>query len=201
MSSSPNIAPIAASYLGPNTSPSRLPAGQPLFLLHGFRWARTAIRIHVILKDVSEAAPDYTMSSSSNAAFIASFRKLHPEQTRRLPRLQMVEEYDPDADDGTLPEFAWVANVVVRLDSAGSYQGGGGGGSDGTFHAVSSDVGAVIAKGVEKEAWAAVTELRDELSKDESVGWWIVYNADPERTGSDDEDDDEEESVRSGSYL
>ena len=37
----------------------------PIFVLHGFRWARTPIRHHVILNNVDDAAPDYIMQPTT----------------------------------------------------------------------------------------------------------------------------------------
>jgi hypothetical protein len=57
------------------------------------------------------------------------------------------------------------------------------------------------------DAWDALAELRDALAKDEKIGWWVVYNGDPERaydpdsssSSSDDEADaDTGESVTDG---
>lgn len=48
------------------------------------------------------------------------------------------------------------------------------------------------------DAWDALAELRDHLAKDEQIGWWVVYNGDPERAftpsppSSDEEYDDED---------
>ena len=37
----------------------------PVFVLCGFRWARTLIHHHVILNNVDDATPDYIMQSIS----------------------------------------------------------------------------------------------------------------------------------------
>ncbi|KPI40356.1 uncharacterized protein AB675_7594 [Cyphellophora attinorum] len=46
------------------------------------------------------------------------------------------------------------------------------------------------------DAWDAMAELRDKLAKEETIGWWVVYNGDPERAydPSSDEDYDSEAS-------
>lgn len=48
----------------------------------------------------------------------------------------------------------------------------------------------------------ALSQLRDKIAEGEKIGWWIVYNGDPERSfidEEDEEDDDETESA-GGSY-
>lgn len=48
---------------------------------------------------------------------------------------------------------------------------------------------------IKPDAWDALAELRDQLAKGETIGWWVVYNGDPERAfdPSDDEEEDGEE--------
>lgn len=51
---------------------------------------------------------------------------------------------------------------------------------------------------VTPQAWEAFAELRDKLAEGEKIGWWIIYNGDPERQYPRDEEmemesDDEEE--------
>lgn len=42
-------------------------------------------------------------------------------------------------------------------------------------------------------AWEALAELRDQIAEGEKIGWWIVYNGDPDRAFDADEDDFDEE--------
>ena len=44
--------------------------------------------------------------------------------------------------------------------------------------------------GLTNKAWEALADLRDKIAEGEKIGWWVVYNGDPER--SYDEDEDEE---------
>jgi hypothetical protein len=50
---------------------------------------------------------------------------------------------------------------------------------------------------IKPDAWDALAELRDKLAKEETIGWWVVYNGDPERaydsTDDEEEDDDQDE--------
>ena len=56
------------------------------------------------------------------------------------------------------------------------------------------------------EAWDALAELRDKLADGEKIGWWVVYNGDPDRdypssdteTGEDEEEEDSETQTETG---
>ena len=43
------------------------------------------------------------------------------------------------------------------------------------------------------DAWDAMAELRDKLAKEETIGWWVIYNGDPERAFDPTDDEEEEE--------
>lgn len=63
---------------------------------------------------------------------------------------------------------------------------------------LSMDVGAAMGRGggISGETWDAMADLRDEIAKDESVGWFAVWNGDVERRDlgpADDEEEEEEE--------
>ncbi|KAL9634375.1 MAG: hypothetical protein Q9164_004126 [Protoblastenia rupestris] len=154
-------APIASRYVHNLYHP---PSTMPIYLIHGFRWSRKAIRIHVILHNVEDAAPDYTMSSSSNRAMIASLRRLHPKLLVDLPDLQMVEEYDPSNESAfsSVQEYAYLADKVVK-------------------HSTGIDVKEVQDSGIPAAQWGAMADLREEVSKGEKLGWYVVFNGDPER--------------------
>jgi hypothetical protein len=61
--------------------------------------------------------------------------------------------------------------------------------------ALSLNVEEVVAEGpgVTAAAWEAFAELRDKIAPGEKIGWWVVYNGDPERPYDSDEDEEEEE--------
>lgn len=46
---------------------------------------------------------------------------------------------------------------------------------------------------ISPQAWDALAELRDKIAAEESIGWWIVYNGDPERQSPDQVDWEAEE--------
>ncbi|KAL9126978.1 MAG: hypothetical protein Q9217_004060 [Psora testacea] len=155
-------APIASSrYVNNLHQPS---STMPIYLIHGFRWSRKAIRIHVILHNVEDAAPDYTMSTSSNRAMIASLRRLYPQLLAALPDLQMVEEYDPgdESASSSMQEYAYLADKVVK-------------------HNTGIDVKEVQDQGIAPAQWDAMADLREEVANGEKLGWWVVFNGDPER--------------------
>lgn len=57
--------------------------------------------------------------------------------------------------------------------------------------ALSANVEDVIAEGsgFSSEQWEALADLRDKLAEKEKIGWWVVYNGDPDRA-FDDEDEE-----------
>ncbi len=136
----------------------------PVYLLHGFRWPRVAIRVHIILNNLDDAAPEWVCTPSTTAALRASFRTLYPDPMRQLPHLQFVEQYDEKdtSPNATSQPYAFVADKVERCG-------------------LSADVGEVMGRGVGAEGWGALAELRDQLAKGEKVGWWVVYCGDEER--------------------
>lgn len=50
----------------------------PTYLCHGFRWQRRSIRVHVVLQDLDDAAPEWIIKERSARNFIESFYKLYP---------------------------------------------------------------------------------------------------------------------------
>ncbi|OAP59281.1 hypothetical protein AYL99_06579 [Fonsecaea erecta] len=47
--------------------------------------------------------------------------------------------------------------------------------------------------GLTNKAWEALADLRDKIAEGEKIGWWVVYNGDPERSFDDVEDDEDEQ--------
>ncbi|EKD19660.1 uncharacterized protein L3040_001995 [Drepanopeziza brunnea f. sp. 'multigermtubi'] len=48
----------------------------PTFLVHGFRWNRTSIRIHIILNNLDDAAPEWIIAPASSVTLLNSFYTL-----------------------------------------------------------------------------------------------------------------------------
>jgi len=59
--------------------------------------------------------------------------------------------------------------------------------------ALSMNVEEVISEGpgLTNRAWEALADLRDKIASGEKIGWWVVYNGDPQRAYLDYDDDDE----------
>lgn len=140
-----------------------------LFVLHGFKWKRTPIRHHIILKDVEDAAPDYLMHDATPAALRESFTKLWPHLMKHLPDLDFIEQNDP-LDETPLAAFqpyAFVASKVVKGDLNINLRE------------------AQAQLGLSPAAWDAFYALRDELTgnSEEEIGLYVVSNGKPELAG------------------
>lgn len=55
---------------------SQIPLTMPTYLLHGFRWQRAAIRIHIILQDLEDAAPEWIVAPATSNTILNSFYSL-----------------------------------------------------------------------------------------------------------------------------
>ena len=136
----------------------------PTYLLHGFRWPRPLIRIHIILQNLDDAAAEWLVAPDTTLALLRNFNQLYPDSMAHLSRLRFVEQYDPDdtsAGAASQP-FAYVADVVheVKLGVA---------------------VDDVVSGGINNEQWSSMMELRDKLAPEEKVSWFIVICGDEER--------------------
>ncbi|KAJ9617709.1 uncharacterized protein PV06_10234 [Exophiala oligosperma] len=45
--------------------------------------------------------------------------------------------------------------------------------------------------GLTNKAWEALADLRDKIAPNEKIGWWVVYNGDPERAFDEDDEDED----------
>ena len=155
--------------------------------------------------------------------------------------LTFLEQYDPEdcmSEDSISQPYAFVGDRVVTL--AGGAKAATAATSDRPLSAstknsddkssgtakpvlsksvamdtsiLSINVEDIIAEGpgVSTIAWQALADLRDKLAQDEKIGWWIVYNGDPERpyddsdsgssTDEEDSDDEDEEAEMSDKTL
>ncbi|KAJ5091438.1 hypothetical protein NUU61_006308 [Penicillium alfredii] len=164
----------------------------PVYMLHGFRWPRdgfTGIRVYIVLHNLEEAAAEYLQQPLTSELLIKSLQKTQPDLMPRLPELQFIEQYDPaDETSNTVSQdFAYVGAKVVTIPD-----GGGAGHDQNIEHAVEQG------SGLSSDSTEALEELRNRLAPGEKIGWYLVYNGDPERwyPPSEDEDEDEE-----GSYV
>lgn len=136
----------------------------PVYFIHGFRWPRALIRIHIILHNLEDSAAEWLVAPGTTREMLENFNQLYPESMEHLQQLRFVEQYDPDdtsAGSGSQP-FAYVADVVEEVK-------------------LGVDVDEIRGKGVPNDQWASIMELRDQLAPEEKVAWYIVVCGDEER--------------------
>lgn len=136
----------------------------PVYLVHGFRWPRLKIRHQVILQNIEEASPEYTMTPASSSAIISQLRTQYPTVMANLPHLRLIEQYDP-ADTSSSAQSQPYAYVTDKV----------------TVHDLSIIVEDTISQGLPPASWEAMAELRDNIAPGANIGWFVVYNGDPER--------------------
>jgi hypothetical protein len=134
----------------------------PTYLLHGFRWPRPLIRIHIILQNLEDAAAEWLIAPATTDTMLENFKKLHPDLMVHLPNLRFVEQYDPSDETAKSQPYAYVADVVHEVQ-------------------LSVDIDEVRGRGVSNDAWGALVELRDKLAPGEKVSWFVVVCGDTER--------------------
>lgn len=140
------------------------PSKMPVYLLHGFRWPRPLIRIHIILQNLEDAAAEWLVAPDTTETMLENFHEIFPDTMKYLPTLRFVEQHDPDDISpaaGSQP-YAYVADVVHTIK-------------------LGLDVDEIRGKGVSNEQWGALLELRDKLAPEEKVGWYVVVCGDEER--------------------
>ena len=136
----------------------------PVYLLHGFRWPRPLVRIHIILQNLDDAAAEWLVAPGTTLALLNNFHELYPESMEHLNQLRLIEQYDPNDTSpgaGSQP-YAYVADVCEEIK-------------------LGVDVDDVRGKGVKNDQWAAMMELRDKLAPEEKVAWYVVVCGDEER--------------------
>jgi hypothetical protein len=136
----------------------------PTYLLHGFRWPRPLIRIHIILQNLDDAAAEWLMAPPTTKALIHNLTKLHPTVMPSLPNLRFIEQYDEldESADSKSQPYAYVADYVHEVK-------------------LGADVDEMRAKGISNDTWSAMVELRDKLAPGEKLSWFVVVCSDVER--------------------
>lgn len=144
----------------------------PLYLVHGFKWPRHPIVMHVINNSLEAASPDWIMSPRTSDALLTHFRTRWPRLMAQLPDLRFMEQYDPATTQPSdhRSDFAFVAD---RVQECG----------------LSVDATTLTRLAQDTEDAGALGALRDELAKDATVGWWVVFNGDVEREDMGDEEE------------
>lgn len=169
----------------------------PVYMLHGFRWPRegfTGIRVYIVLHNLEEAAAEYLQQPLTTELLLESFKHTQPDLAPRLPELRFIEQYDPaDESSNTVSQpFAYVAAKVVTIPD-GAPAGAGPG----------LNIEDVVEQGpgLSDDATEALEALRDRLAPGEKIGWFMVYNGDPDRWYPPSEEEEEEEYENGESYA
>lgn len=136
----------------------------PVYLLHGFRWPRPLIRIHIILQNLDDAAAEWLVARGTTTALLHNLNEIFPDLMQHLPELRFIEQYDPlDTSPGAASQpYAYVADKVHEIR-------------------LGVDVEEVRGQGVNNDQWGSMLELRDRLAPEEKVGWYVVVCGDEER--------------------
>ncbi|PWY66447.1 hypothetical protein BO70DRAFT_419206 [Aspergillus heteromorphus CBS 117.55] len=158
----------------------------PVYMLYGFRWPRagfTGIRVYIVLHNLEEATAEYLQQPLTTSLLLSSFQKTEAGIIDRLPQLQFIEQYDPEdtSDDAVSKPYAYVGAKVLSIPEAG---GAPSGETSWTPEEIFKE-----SPLDDKEAEALV-ELRDKYAAGERIGWYIVYNGDPERWFPPDEEEE-----------
>ncbi|KAL4970569.1 uncharacterized protein BDV14DRAFT_163509 [Aspergillus stella-maris] len=158
----------------------------PVYMLYGFRWPRsgfTGIRVYIVLHNLEDATAEYVQQPTTNKLLLESFGKTEPGIISNLPELRFIEQYDPEDEspDAVSKPFAYVGAKVISIPEAGSSNAGSSWNADMFQENPLDEAGA-----------KALTEFRDKYAAGERIGWWIVYNGDPERYFPPDEIEDED---------
>lgn len=174
----------------------------PVYMIHGFRWPRagfTGIRVYIVLHNLEEAAAEYIQQPLTSELLSESFQKTQPDLVARLPELRFIEQYDPyDETSNTVSQdYAYVATKVLTIPDGGSEVPDSAGPGMNIADCVEQG------SGLSQDESEALEELRNRLAPEEKIGWFMVYNGDPDRyyPPSEDEEDSEEEYYDDDSYV
>ena len=155
----------------------------PLFLVHGFKWPRYDILVHVLNNGLEKATADWTMTFRTSDALLAHFCMTWPDIMDELPKLRFFEHYEPSASrEESMDDFAF---VVDRVQECPPTLG---------FTTLAS-----IAAQTQSDGDVALGKLRDNLAKEADIDWWVVYNAGEKRDyvegGYADDKSEEEQTI------
>ncbi|KAI9888462.1 MAG: hypothetical protein M1814_006909 [Vezdaea aestivalis] len=162
-----NLPTIPYQKQGPR---STTPPAMPHFLVHGFRWNRAGLIIHVANHDIDDASSEWVhMGSPSGAAVLDSLTNLYPDLMESLEShatdIQFVEQYGGSSDDTSYKQpYVYVCDYVARMEGLSLDVGETAGSWD-------------IAEGPSPR----LKKLRDELQADARIGLWVVECADEVR--------------------
>ncbi|PGH11020.1 AP-2 complex subunit sigma [Polytolypa hystricis UAMH7299] len=157
-----------------------------VYILYGFRWSRSpgyrvnGIRPHIVIHDILDAAAEYIQEPVTSRLILESFKKSDPDILTNLPDLQLIEQYDPEDTNPTAVSqpYAYIAAKAIQVGSVAP---------PGIGLGVSMDEILNEGPGLSPEGTQSLEKLKDNLVPDEKIGWFVVYNGDPERPVDDDE--------------
>ena len=172
----------------------------PVYMLHGFRWPRagfTGIRVYIVLHNLEDAAAEYIQQPLTTELLRESFQRTQSDLMPRLPQLHFIEQYDPnDESSNTVSQdYAYVGTRVLIIPDGGGTAAAGAGSGQNIQDVVEQG------SGLSPDATAALEALRDRLAPEEKIGWFMVYNGDPERYYPQSEDEDDEYYEDEESYV
>ncbi|KAI9725583.1 MAG: hypothetical protein M1828_003071 [Chrysothrix sp. TS-e1954] len=134
----------------------------PYYLLHGFRWPRPLIRIHIILQNLEDAAAEWLIAPDTTRSLLENLHDSFPDLMKSLPHLRFIEQYDPSDLTNKSQPYAYVADTVEEIK-------------------LGVDIDDVRGQGTPPEQWSAMLNLRDKLCEGQKVGWFAVVCGDEER--------------------
>jgi hypothetical protein len=148
----------------------------PTYLVHGFRWQRPNIRIHIILHDLEDAAPEWVVAPATSITLLNSFYSLYdflppsnpPPASYPLPA--PTEKIITKGGDGEEPKTLTKKKAsIASLGSLGrkgrpAKLEGKGTGTNGNGHHVAAS----------SESEASRTTSRDSKGKKTTFNDWSV---------------------------
>ena len=172
----------------------------PAYLLHGFRWIRASfagVRVFIVLQNLDDAAAEYIQQPETTHTLLSAMHRLFPDIMTRLPELRFIEQHDPEdiySDTAVSQPYAYVADKVITI--AENH------GTGKLAEVLSVDLEELMQSYTDD---TAISDLRDMLCPGQKVGWYMVYNGDPDRgypdsykTFSHDQEEEEEEGIGVG---
>jgi hypothetical protein len=157
----------------------------PVYKIHGFQWPRggvPSVRVFIVLENLDDAAAEYIQQKKTSTLILDALKKNHPVATGHLPDLQLIEQYDPlDTTDAAVSQpYAFVADRVTILPEHTR-----------PIHGLSVSIDQrQLDDTISPEARDSLAEIRDAIAPGQQIGWWIVYNGDPERYFPEIDDED-----------
>ncbi|KGM92698.1 AP-2 complex subunit sigma [Paracoccidioides brasiliensis Pb18] len=150
------------------------------YILYGFRWNRIAspsaygIRAYIAIANIVDAAAEYLQHPITNAVILDSFKHIDPNILTHLPDLQLIEQYDPDdlSADAVSQPYAYVSAKTLTMGAKALSRTGLG---------LSLQEIVQLDPGLSTAGTEVFKKLKDELAPASEIGWFVVYNGEPER--------------------